>query len=214
MQRTRRRTNEGAPGSVLTAGLKLRFAGRRLNGRVYWAAAHPGVSASPLFFVPTLGEDEDSESLCRVLCSAAGAVVLAVPLPAAVDHDDELAALEWAAEHADQLGAHDEQLIVAGQGAGGAHAACLSARARDNGWPQLRRQVVMYPSFTHACPMPSLLTGVAPATVISSDTRIDDGSRYAALLRAAKVEVNELRYSPAVLPGHDDFSAAMDGRTR
>jgi hypothetical protein len=60
--------------------------------------------------------------------------------------------------------------------------------------------------------MPSLLTGVAPATIISSDTGTDDGSSYAALLRASRIEVHELRYSPAVLPGHDDLSAVLGGR--
>jgi hypothetical protein len=60
--------------------------------------------------------------------------------------------------------------------------------------------------------MPSLLTGVAPATVISSDTRVDDGSIYAALLRASKIEVNELRSPSPALPGHDDLSAALVGR--
>ncbi len=177
---------------------------------MYWAGEDAVVAGSPLVFMPTPIESGDSDPLCRLMCSSASAVVLAVPSP--MDQDDELAAIGWAAEHAPQLGAHPDRLIVAGQGAGGADAAGLAARARDSGWPLLRRQVVVYPSFSQTCPMPSLLTGVAPATVISSDTRIDDGSRYAALLRAAKVEVNELRYSPPILPGHDDFSAALSRR--
>ena len=60
--------------------------------------------------------------------------------------------------------------------------------------------------------MPFLLTGVAPATVISSDKGIDDGSAYAARLRAYDIEVDVLRYPPAILPGHDALSAALAGR--
>ena len=59
--------------------------------------------------------------------------------------------------------------------------------------------------------MPSLLTGIAPATVISSRNRIDDAGTYAALLRAAGIEVDELRYPPLILPGHDDLSVALGG---
>jgi acetyl esterase/lipase len=140
--------------------------------------------------------------------------VLAIPSPRATDHDYELAALGWAVEHGAELGAHAEQLMVAGEGAGGARAARLAIRARDTGWPQLRRQILVYPTFTQTCPMPFLLTGVAPATVISSDTRIDEGSMYAARLRASGIEVVVLRYSPAILPGHDALSAAIAGRTR
>jgi hypothetical protein len=213
MPRTDRHASKATTDGVLTATLTLRFVSRRLGGRVYWARAKTADAGTPLIFVPTPSDERDAESLCRLLCLAAGAVVLAVPLPSAPDHDDELAALGWAAEHGAQLGAHPERLIVAGEGAGGAHAACLSLSARDNGWPQVRRQVVVYPTFSQTCPMPSLLTGVAPATVVSSDTRIDDGNSYAALLRASKIEVRELRYSPPVLPGHDALSAALGGRT-
>jgi acetyl esterase/lipase len=60
--------------------------------------------------------------------------------------------------------------------------------------------------------MPLLLTGVAAATVISSDKRIDEGSTYAARLRASGIAVDVLRYSPAILPGHDALSAALAGR--
>lgn len=212
MPSTDRHTDEATLGRVLTAALTLRFAGRRLGGRVYWPREDAADGGSPLVFVPAPGGGSDSESLCHLMCSAACAVVLAITSTQPLGVEEEIAALGWAAEHAPQLGAHPERLIVAGQGGAGEDAARLALRARDNGWPQLRRQVVLYPSFSQTCPMPSLLTGVAPATVISSDTRIDDGSRYAALLRASNVEVDELRYSPPVLPGHDDLSAAFSGR--
>jgi hypothetical protein len=196
------------------AALTLRFGEHRLGGRVYWPHANAADPGSPLIYVPMLTEAGDSDPLCRLLCSAAATVVLAVPSPLTIDHDYDLAALGWAVEHAAELGAHPEQPMVAGEGAGGACAARLAIRARDDGWPELRRQVLVHPTFTQTCPMPFLLTGVAPATVISSDTRIDDGGTYAARLRASEIEVDELRYSPPILPGHDDLSFALAGRTR
>jgi acetyl esterase/lipase len=185
--------------------------GRRLGARVYWPDMSDANGGSALIFVPALTEPGDSDPLCRLLCSAAATVVLAVPSPCGRDHDDELAALGWAVEHAADLGAQSEQLMIAGEGPGGARAARIAIRARDARWPQLRRQILVYPTFTQTCPMPFLLTGVAPATVISSDKRIDEGSTYAARLRASGIEVDVLRYSPAILPGHDALSAALAG---
>ena len=212
MRRADRATTETTAGSVLSAGLTLRVNGRRLNAQVYWPDGTYPTCGSALIFLPALTDAEDSNSLRRVLCSAAASVVLALPSPWVTDHDDELAALGWAVEHAADLGAQSEQLMVAGQGTGGAHAARLAIRARDAGWPPLRRQILVYPAFTQTCPMPFLLTGVAPATVISSDTRIDEGSTYAARLRASGIEVNVLRFSPPILPGHDALSTALARR--
>jgi hypothetical protein len=60
--------------------------------------------------------------------------------------------------------------------------------------------------------MPLLLADVAPATVISSDTRIDDGGAYAARLRASKIEVDLLCHSRPILPGHDELATALAER--
>lgn len=213
MSPTHRQTDKAAPG-VLTAALALRFGGRRVDARVYWSQARAPHASSPLIFVPTLPAAADAGPLCRLLCSAAAGVVVAVRSPSDKDHDQELAALAWAFDHGADLGARPGYAIVAGEGAGGARAAWLAVRTRDNGWPPVRRQVVVYPHFSQTCPMPSLLRGVAPATVVSSDTRIDDGSAYATLLRASDVDVYELCYRPPILPGHDDLAAALIGSGR
>jgi acetyl esterase/lipase len=206
--------DDAMPGSVLTATLLLRFGQHRMGGRVYWPKSTAADTAAPLTFVPTVADRGNVDSLCRALCSAADTVVLAVPSPRGARQDYELAALGWIVEHAAELDAQTEHLMVAGEGAGGARAARLTICARDNGWPQLCRQVLVYPTFTQACPMPSLLVGVPPATVISSDTGIDDGSTYAARLRASDIDVDELRCPTPILPGHDDLSTALTGRSR
>ena len=208
-----RRTVQPTPGSVLCAALMLRFGQHRRGGRVYWPQPIAADARPPVTFVPALAGRGDVDLLCRLLCSAAATIVLAVPTPRVCGHDDGLDALGWVVEHAAQLDGDPEHVMIAGKGAGGARAASLAIRARDDGWPLLRRQVLVYPNFTQTCPMPSLLSGVAPATVVSSDTRIDDGSAYAALLRASDIEVDELRYPSAILPGHDVLSAALGGRT-
>ncbi|MGN6870004.1 MAG: alpha/beta hydrolase [Solirubrobacteraceae bacterium] len=99
----------------------------------------------------------------------------------------ELATLHWAGEHADELGADRDRLLVAG----GARAAMLAVAARDAGWPVLRRQLVVRPEFTTPQRMPVQVAGAPPAIVVCGDR--DDGSRYAARLRAAGVEVQEVR---------------------
>ncbi len=52
-------------------------------------------------------------------------------------------ALEWSADHAEELGADPGKLVIAGRGAGAAAAAALSLRARDRGWPRVARQLLV-----------------------------------------------------------------------
>jgi acetyl esterase/lipase len=99
----------------------------------------------------------------------------------------ELATLHWAGEHAGELGGDGEHLLVAG----GARAAILALAARDAGWPVLCRQLVVRPEFTAPQRMPDDVAGAPPAIVVCGDR--DDGSRYAAHLRAAGVAVHEVR---------------------
>jgi len=80
-----------------------------------------------------------------------GAVVVAVdyrlapqhPYPAAVD--DCLAAVRWASEHADELGASPSRLAVFGDSAGGNLSAVIALLARDAGGPAIRAQGLIYP---------------------------------------------------------------------
>jgi acetyl esterase len=96
--------------------------------------------------------DLDShDGICRALCNATPAVVVAVDYrrapesryPAAVD--DCYAVTLWAAEHAVELGGDPARLAVVGDSAGGNLAAAVALMARDRGTPRLAKQVMVYP---------------------------------------------------------------------
>jgi alpha/beta hydrolase fold len=108
------------PDTPRGASLSLRGAAGRLPALVLWpAVADPGLL---LFF----GEDDAS---AFELCSELGVIVLA---PQHASFDDAVAALEWAADHAAELGASGDRLLVTGR-----HADGLVAHARAQGWPDV-----------------------------------------------------------------------------
>jgi acetyl esterase len=116
------------------ADLQLRGNTSPLPVRVYW----PGHAASqpvPLlvFCVVGAGAGPEAETTCRRLSEDPGLLVLAVSCLAG--GRDGTAVLEWAAEHAAELGADPGRLLVAGRGAGGAVAAAVASRARAARWP-------------------------------------------------------------------------------
>jgi len=85
----------------------------------------------------------------RRLCVQTDAVVVAVAYRLAPEHrfpaafDDAYATVRWAAEHMDSLGRSD-QLVAAGDSAGGQLAASSAIACRDDGVP-LAAQLLLYP---------------------------------------------------------------------
>jgi acetyl esterase len=85
----------------------------------------------------------------RRLCVQADAVVLSVAYRLAPEHrfpaafDDAYAAVRWAADHLSTLGGSD-QLVVAGDSAGGQLAASSAIACRNDGVP-LSGQLLLYP---------------------------------------------------------------------
>jgi acetyl esterase len=116
------------------ADLQLRGNTSSLPVRVYW----PGQAVSqpvPLlvFCIVGAGTGSQAEATCLGLSEDPGLLVLAVSCLAGAR--DGMTVLEWAAEHAAELGADSGRLIVAGQGAGGAVAAAVASQAEAAGWP-------------------------------------------------------------------------------
>ena len=116
------------------ADLQLRGSTSPLPVRVYW----PGQAASQpvpvlVFCIVGAGAGAQAEQTCRRLSEDCGLLVLGVRCLAGAH--DGMTVLEWAAEHAAELGAGPGRLVVAGQGSGGAVAAAVESQARAAGWP-------------------------------------------------------------------------------
>jgi acetyl esterase/lipase len=98
-----------------------------------------------------MGGLEMHDPVLRRLANAIPAVIVSVdyrlapahPFPAAVD--DGYTVLRWAATHAKELGGDPRRLGVMGDSAGGALAAVLAIKARDEDGPPLALQVLVYP---------------------------------------------------------------------
>lgn len=91
------------------------------------------------------------DPLCRELCAASGGAVLSVDYRLAPEHKfpaatrDAYASVQWAAAHAGELGTDPTRLAVAGDSAGASLAIAATLRARDEGGPRLRAQLLIYP---------------------------------------------------------------------
>ena len=130
------------------ADLRLRGPAGSTPVRVRWPRS--AAPAPPLVvLLPDVaaadGVERADDELAHELCARVGTVVLCIPWaprrPGALDRAD--AVLVWAADHGGELGADPGRLVVAGRGAGAAAAAVLALRARDRGWPRIRRQLLV-----------------------------------------------------------------------
>jgi hypothetical protein len=172
------------------ATLRLRGREGRVRADVAWPADDP---AAMLVF---LGEAH-SQLICRALGNAIGAVTLTA---SHVGAQDAIALLEWAADHAGDLG-DPERLILGGLQAGASRAASLALRARDAGWPAIDCQLLIHPHLPQL-PRSSALAGVAPAVIA---TRHAHGVGHVEGLIAAGIPVIALdRPNPFAyrVPGH------------
>ena len=117
------------------ADLQLRGSTSPLPVRVYWPAQAASQPVPVLVFCGAGTGAGQTEATCRSLSEDPGLLVLAVSCLAGAQ--DVSTVLEWAAEHATELGADSGRLLVAGQGAGGAVAAAVASQARAAGWPDV-----------------------------------------------------------------------------
>jgi acetyl esterase len=128
------------------AELRLGAAGGPPAVRVRWPAAPGSRGPAPLIVLlcdpgPANGVQPADDRLADELCSRVGAVVLCVPWAASDDDAPRPAlaraeaALGWSADHAGELAADPDRLVLAGRGAGAAAAAVLALRAFERGWP-------------------------------------------------------------------------------
>lgn len=98
------------------------------------------------------GDLDTQDMIARALSCWGETLVVSVDYALAPEHkfpagpDDAWAALNWAAEHASEIGGDSARLAVAGDSAGGNMACALALRSRDAGGPALRAQINIYGS--------------------------------------------------------------------
>jgi acetyl esterase/lipase len=98
-----------------------------------------------------IGSHTSDDPLCRDLCVQSDSVIVSVNyrhapearFPAAAD--DAFVAVQWIAEHAEELGGVPGQLAVAGWSAGANVAAVAAQLARDAGGPAIAGQMLLTP---------------------------------------------------------------------
>jgi acetyl esterase/lipase len=192
------------------ADMQLRGRTAPLATRVYWPAPLPASSPADrrpallVLFPGSAGDADQADALSRGLCSYAGVVVLTLVGgpggPGGPGTDDALGAarttVDWAADHAAELGADPRRLVVAGWGTGACLVAAVAQHACEQDWPPIARQVLIGPDLE--APVSVGGARMAPATVVTigpgSRPGSDEAGRYAARLRGAGVRVDELRY--------------------
>ncbi len=95
---------------------------------------------------------EQADVAHRALTNRTGCVVVAVNYQKSPEHrfpvpfQDAFAATAWVAENAVELGLDPDAIGVGGDSAGGNLAAAACLRARDEGGPRIRFQVLVYPA--------------------------------------------------------------------
>lgn len=99
-----------------------------------------------------LGNLDTHDSYCRTFANAANCIVVAVNYRRSPEAtfpeplDDCYAALRWLAENGASIGADTARLGVVGDSAGGNLAAATALKARDEGQPALKVQILTYPA--------------------------------------------------------------------
>ena len=197
-----------APAGPRVADLQLRGRAGPLRTRVHWPPATGGPVVRPLLVaLPAAGAD----ALWAAVSELTGVVVLAVSDTRVTRMADAAAlaeastAVQWAADHADELHADPGRLLVGGEGTGAWLAAAVALEARDDGWPSLVRQLLVVTATSDTAAGASRLlparrgrslAGVAPATVVTigDGPHEADARRYATRLRRAGVGVDELHH--------------------
>ena len=119
------------------------------------------------------GNPEQSVWLASRVAKELGAVVVSPVYRLAPDHpypaaaDDAWAVLNWVAQHATELNGDAERIAVMGDSAGGNLAAVTAMRARDEGGPKVKAQVLIYPAVEMYDKYPSEIR-LADAPVLTS----------------------------------------------
>ena len=128
-----------------------------IPARVYVPGGHGPLAVIVYFHAGgwALGEYMDIDTLVRALANRSGCAILSVNYRLAPEHkypaavEDAYAAVQWASRNGEQFGWEGHRLAVMGDSAGGTLATVACMRARDEGGPPIRLQVMVYPVLDH-----------------------------------------------------------------
>jgi acetyl esterase len=123
--------------------------------RRYRTQRRPGTQVPALVYLHgggfVVGDLDCYDALCRRICHDAGIDVFAVDYRLAPEHqapaglEDCCAAYDWLLAETGELDIAADRIAVGGDSAGGALTAALTQWARDQGRPQPRLQLLIYP---------------------------------------------------------------------
>ena len=181
-----------------------------INIRIYWPPTDHVAPPVVVFFHGggfVVGDLDTHDGTCRQLAVGAAAVVVSVeyrlapehPYPAAVD--DAWAATQWVAEHGNEIDADASRLAVAGDSAGGTISAVIAQRARDNGGPPIRFQLLWYPA--------TLWDSSLPSFTENADAPVLDRAAVAAFTRWYAGEIDQSDPPPGMAPGRAENLAGL-----
>ncbi len=131
----------------------IRGAASEIPIRIYTPLV-PGSQGALVYFHGggwVLGNLDSHDAVCRRLAGGAGITVISVgyrlapetPYPGGLN--DCYAATAWVANNAHLLGIDPLKIAVGGDSAGGNLAAAVTLKARDEAWPTIRFQLLIYP---------------------------------------------------------------------
>jgi acetyl esterase/lipase len=184
--------------------------GGPLNIRIYWPPTDHAAPPVLVFFHGggfVAGDLDTHDGSCRQHAVGADVAVVSVdyrlapehPYPAAVD--DAWAATQWVAGQGSEIGVDVSRLAVAGDSAGGNLAAVVAQRARDNGGPPIRFQLLWYPS--------TLWDPSLPSFTENADAAILDRESIAAFSRWYAGDVDLSDPPPGLAPGRAENLAGL-----
>jgi acetyl esterase len=98
-----------------------------------------------------IGTLDGYDAICTIVANRAGCKVVSVDYRLSPEHkfpvpfNDCYAAVQWVHAHAAEIGVNPDRVAVGGDSAGGNLSAAVALKARDEGGPPLRHQLLVYP---------------------------------------------------------------------
>ena len=167
------------------ADVLLRGPAGRQRARVRWPVALPA-AAAPALVVLLRAEGPLTTGALPLDAALVVAVAVAVLTTAPTSVAEALATVEWAADHATELGADPDRLVVAGEGPSARQALAVARAASAGGWPPIERILLVDPEGEPEPAPPGWAHDLAPVCVVGG------GGTFVRALRDGGAEVTEV----------------------